>query len=208
MSADLSIAELEYRLLYSMAVAGKSAEFADSAMSRFLRDTPSGTTPFQYVRWLADNSLLTPVLRGARTGNYTKLTLGFRQAAEAAFDLRTISIVQLEAIHGIGPKTSRFFILWTREDANFAALDTHILKWLRYIGHSAPKATPSKAKYAALEKVMLAEAEARGMTARELDSAIWDWCRAGRHRDGEWPESLKKRPAHDLARRHAEGVAQ
>lgn len=186
-----STAELEYRLLYSMVVAGKSATFAGNAMNRFLADTHR--SPFDYILYLLPRGRLLSQLKEARTGNYQKLARGFALLAKARLDLRTCSPQDLEEIHGIGPKTSRFFILWTRPGAKHAALDTHVLKWLRYLGHDAPISTPSRSKYASIEKVFLACARARGMSARELDAAIWDWCSAGNHRNGTWPENLRRR---------------
>ena len=80
---------------------------------------------------------------------------------------------ELEEIHGIGPKTSRFFIMWTRPGANYAALDTHILKWLALRGHKVPKSTPSGKKYKEIEKIFLREAAELGMSPQELDTIIW-----------------------------------
>lgn len=189
---ELSLDELEYRVLYSMVVAGKSAAFATAALARFFGDPAGDWSPLAFVEYLVARGQLLSRLQEARTGNYTKLALGFEQLAKAELDLRTCSAQQLEAIHGVGPKTSRFFILWTRPEAEHAALDTHVLKWLRYLGHNAPMSTPSGEKYAELERVFIAAAKARGMTARELDSAIWDWCSAGNHRDGQWPDALRR----------------
>jgi thermostable 8-oxoguanine DNA glycosylase len=97
-----------------------------------------------------------------------------QQLAEAGLNLQTCEPADLEKIHGIGPKTARFWILWTRPDARYAALDVHILRWMRERGHKAPKQTPSAPKtYARLEKAFLAEADKRGLTPRELDFKIW-----------------------------------
>lgn len=189
----MSTAELEYRLLYSMVVAGKSAKFAEDAMGRFVGKHPT-ESPFEYIRRVGSGRLSTR-LRAARTGCYRKLWHGFYEAANSGLDLATCTPSQLERIHGVGPKTSRFFILWTRPNAEHAALDTHVLKWLRYLGHKAPMSTPSGEKYATLEKIVLAEAKARGMTARELDSAIWDYGseNADSAKNGIWPERLQRR---------------
>lgn len=182
-------AELEYRLLYSMVVAGKSAAFADSVLRRLFRYG----SPFEHVRSWTRVGRLDAVLREVRSGNYAKLTRGFAEAAASGIDLRKCTAGDLEKIHGIGPKTSRFFLLWTRKQANHAALDTHVLKWLRYLGHSAPQSTPSGVRYARLEVFFLSEASARGLTARQLDARIWDWCSTGRHINGEWPAELQRR---------------
>jgi thermostable 8-oxoguanine DNA glycosylase len=190
-----SEAELQWRLVYSVIVAGKSAAFAEKAMRRLFpkQDTDA---PFDSIRLsiLPDRyGLLDNRLRAARTGNYRKLNRCLRELVTANLDLSTCEPFELEAIHGIGPKTSRFFILWTRPEALYAALDTHILKWLRYLGHDAPMATPSSpALYAKLEKIMLAEAAARQMTPRELDATIWEWCNGRFHKNGEWPERLHR----------------
>lgn len=174
-------AKLEYKLLYSLVVAGKSATFAERVMQRFfgIKHVDELATakrqPFAWVRYLGNN--LETALRSSRSGNYTKLTHAFMAVAESGINLRTCTPQDLEAIKGIGPKTSRFFILWTRKNESYAALDTHILKWLRYLGHKAPKSTPTGAKYAELEKVFLAEVKKRNTTTSELDYAIWEHCR-------------------------------
>lgn len=194
MSSELPTRELEYRILYSIVVAGKSAQFAENAMRSFLACTLSTDyTPFGAIRLMVAEKMLGACIRASRMGNYGKLEKSFAELVAANLDLRTCSPEQLEAIHGIGPKTSRFFIIWTRPDAQHAALDTHVLKWLRFIGHAAPKSTPSKSTYAQFERIVLDEAAARGMTARELDSAIWDWCSRGGHLSGDWPANLQPR---------------
>jgi thermostable 8-oxoguanine DNA glycosylase len=91
-------------------------------------------------------------------------------------DVATCDIHDLEEVWGIGRKTSRFFVMYTRpEDQEYAILDVHILRWLREQGHdSAPMQTPrSKKKYELLENAFIWEAQARGMTPLELDTVIW-----------------------------------
>ena len=61
----------------------------------------------------------------------------------------------------------------TRPDEQYAALDVHILRWLRTKGYDAPKGTPTGERYRELELNFISEAEKRGMTPAELDSAIW-----------------------------------
>lgn len=166
--------ELERRLIYSVIVAGKSAKFADGAMDRLFCLPQNGQSYFsQIVAWIALGGLGT-VLRLARTGNYGKLERCLRELVKDCPDLKTCSPWALEKIHGIGPKTSRFFILWTRPNALHAALDVHILRWLGKMGYSVPRSTPqSTKKYIEIERWFLHEAGKRGVTARELDHAIW-----------------------------------
>ena len=79
----------------------------------------------------------------------------------------------LEAIPGIGPKTSRFFLLHTRPNQEIAVLDTWILKYLKNAGYNAPKATPSGKKYLELEKNFLFEARKNNMKPADFDIYIW-----------------------------------
>lgn len=167
----MNTAELQWALIYSVIVAGKSAKFADKVMMRLL---PMPCDPFGEVRQWIEWGTLADELRHAKTGNYGKLEKCLRELTVATLDLSTCSPTGLEGIHGIGPKTSRFFILWTRPDTKCAALDVHVLRWLRGLGYDAPKATPQNpSRYAVLESHFLWEADQRGVTARVLDHAIW-----------------------------------
>lgn len=174
----LSEGELQWRIIYSAIVAGKSARFAENAVRKLFGEY--GENPFDVIlAWenafgILKSHLLESKLRVARTGNYGKLTRTLSELARSKIDLRTCTPADLERIHGIGPKTSRFFILWTRPDARCAALDVHILRWLGERGYKVPKNTPQSAKaYAVLEKAFLDEAEKLGMSPAELDRRVW-----------------------------------
>ena len=169
--------ELEYKAVYALIVAGKSAKFADAVMDRFLIQFPiDGQSIFECIIELDDCGMLRDALEICRSGNYTKLSRALPLLAEfGSKRLRTCAPAELENIPGIGPKTSRFFILWTRPDARVAALDVHILRWLRRHGYDAPRTTPANPKtYARLEAAFLAEADRRGVSARDLDYAVWE----------------------------------
>lgn len=161
---------LQYKLIYSCIVAGKSAKFAETVMDKLFPET--NTLPFDLILTWGKHGVLLDILKEARTGNYTKLGHCLSQIIQ--LDPATCTIEDLEAIRGIGPKTSRFFMLWTRENAQYAALDTHVLKFLRELGYNAPKSTPTGKKYRELEKVFLEEAARRGKTPRELDAEVWN----------------------------------
>lgn len=200
--------KLEYKLLYSLVVAGKSAKFAEAVMERFLGDPEALVeqwgTPFSKVRHMCgvkgeQEDVLLANLKHCRSGNYTKLERAFRAIVEANLDLGVCSPQDLEKIPGIGPKTSRFFILWTRPGARHAALDTHILKWLRFLlkNQKVPTSTPSGKQYGLLEAVVLDQADLRGMTPGELDEKIWGWCMQNNNNGldyslaSSWPEELR-----------------
>lgn len=167
--------DLEYRLLYSALVAGKTATFAEKALWRLLHNgiLPPRLSPFGIIRYLDGwPGRLRGRLEAARTGSYRRLERCL--PALVALDPATCTIEDLEAVHGIGPKTARFFVLWTRPGARVAALDVHVLRWLRGRGHDAPASTPgSPRRYAELERVFLAEADRRGVEPRSLDHWIW-----------------------------------
>jgi hypothetical protein len=167
--------ELQARLIYSVIVAGKSAKFANAVIDRWISENClQNELPFDTIKRLDKEQKLEESFRLARSGNYSKLVAATSEIAKSNIDLLTCEPAELEKIKGFGPKTSRFFILWTRPDAQFAALDVHVLRWLRNQGHNAPESTPQSSKqYAELESIFLKEAEKQGKTARQLDLEIW-----------------------------------
>ena len=179
----------QYYLIYSILVAGKSAQFAETKAHKFLEGKVDTVSPFEFIKWLIEKNLLESHLLGCKTGCYTKLNKAFRGIVN--LDALTCTLTDLEAIHGIGPKTSRFFMMWTRPDQRYAALDTHILKWLKYLGYDVPKSTPSGNKYTEIQDIFLKEADARGRGPRELDYQIWEYCSQGLQLGGYWPEDLR-----------------
>jgi thermostable 8-oxoguanine DNA glycosylase len=71
-------------------------------------------------------------------------------------------------------KTSRCFIIHSRPNAQYAALDTHILKHMRSLGYDTPKSTPSKKQYLHLEKEFLKLAKKADMSPANYDLMIWN----------------------------------
>ena len=173
--------QLEGRLIYALIVAGKSAKFAAEATARVLERVRDHESPFDMVRRVAREGLmgLRSVLRLARTGNYNRIARALFNVAKAGLDRRTVTPEELERFHGIGPKTARFFITWTRPAERYAVLDVHILRWLRDQGYDPPKSTPTGRRYRQLEEAFLTEADMRGKRPSELDAEIW---RAGSRR--------------------------
>lgn len=165
--------ELQYRIIYAIIVAGKNAKFAEAATKRLFPALSDQQYPFDIVRnWVVSDQLENN-LRDARTGNYSKIKKALECLVDLDIDLATCTPIELEQVPGIGPKTSRFFVLWTRPDARCAALDVHVLRWLRGLGYDVPKVTPSGKKYAKIEQLFLREADRMNLTPRELDERIW-----------------------------------
>jgi len=167
----LRLFECQDKLLYSLIVAGKSAAFANTKMGALFGGYKM--LPFDEIRDWIKTGKLEKMLRTCKTGNYRKLTRAFTELVNTPIDFETCTPEDLEKIHGVGPKTSRFFLIWIRPKEKYAALDGHILRWMRSLGYDAPKSTPSGRKYAELEKAFLKEAEKRGKTPRQLDEEIW-----------------------------------
>jgi 3-methyladenine DNA glycosylase/8-oxoguanine DNA glycosylase len=172
--------DIEALAIFSICVANKPGDRTQRLVEELLApcEIPGHPIrPFALIRGLIAHSdgNLERRLRGLRFGQYTKLTRALTELVNADLDLATCTTEELEAIHGVGPKTSRYFILRTRPGARVAALDTHILKWLRDRGYDAPKATPqSQKRYQQLEATFLAESDALHIDPDRLDAAIWE----------------------------------
>lgn len=178
LTRNLRTEDLQGFLIHGLFVAGKSARHVKQAMDRFYKNP--GRTPFDKVRRLIMKGRLRAALRDARVGNYTKNERGLREMVRGKLDLRRCSVEELERIHGISRKTARYFVLYTRPNARVAALDVHMLKFLKLLGYDVPKNTPSSLKrYEELQTIVLELADKAGMTPAELDSAVWRYYSSG-----------------------------
>jgi thermostable 8-oxoguanine DNA glycosylase len=65
-------------------------------------------------------------------------------------------------------------LVHSRENARYACLDTHVLKYLRDIGIDAPKSTPTGKHYTRLETIFLNLADDKQMTPAQFDLWIWN----------------------------------
>lgn len=164
--------QLEYWILFSIAVAGKNAVVTGQKMQKFL-ECHDYVYPFSHVFRLIRNGELGHQLRRVRLGKYKLLNRGFRAAIK--LDLDNLTLDSLQQVPGIGPKSARMILIYAfPEHADkWVPLDTHILHWLRDQGHKAPKTTPTGKTYLALEEIFRQEARKRNMTMRELDTKVW-----------------------------------
>jgi thermostable 8-oxoguanine DNA glycosylase len=166
---NLNERDLQARLIFSVIVAGKNAKFANNVIDKLFGKTKQ--LPFNAVRqWIKEGSLRRR-LKSARSGNYNKLVNCLPKLVE--LDPRTATLDELETVKGIGPKTSRFYHLWIGKNTRCAALDVHILKFLRALGYDAPKNTPTGKKYKELEEAFLTICEQRGISPNQLDADVW-----------------------------------
>lgn len=165
--------ELEEYWLFCLAVAGKKASVIAAKIDEFLSEARA-ESPLSYVRRLDAQGALLDRLVAVKIGKYGLLARAYSaSAAPGAPDLATAGVEALESLPGVGPKTARYFLLHTRRNACVAVIDTHVLKYLRALGHDVSRGFPSARDYLRLEKIMLAEMDASGMGPAEFDLAVW-----------------------------------
>lgn len=187
---DLSSSQLEETILFSIFAANnnalKSAQYLETFLERLFldnldwlfRDNWSVLSPFESIRtWCEEREHpqddLRFIMKRIGIGKHGVKSRGVYEIAHSGLDLKTCSPDDLEKITGIGSKTSRFFILHTRRDVQCAALDTHILKYMRDHGYDVPKNTPTGKKYKIIEQQFLDLANRSGKTVAEFDLDIW-----------------------------------
>jgi len=165
--------ELQFWILFTIAVAGKGAKVTEQKMLAFLRDAGRPLmSPFRIIYlYITENSLLRK-LKKHKLGKYTLLMKGFPAALD--LDLDNLDVEKLMKIPGIGPKGARMILMYGFPDVkDYAVLDTHVLKWMRAHGYEVPDATPDGKVYEKLERWVIAEARARGMSPRQFDTFVW-----------------------------------
>lgn len=174
-----SQAELEEFLLFCVMVAGHNAHTTAKTLNRVLNNGVLTHTPFVYLQEVInicdkDNQLVFNAwLASFGVGCYNRVAKTIRALLDKKLNLAECTVQDLESIHGIGPKTARFFVTHSRSNQRFAILDTHILSFMRERGVEAPKSTPSGKKYAKLEAEFLKMVDASGMSAADFDLMIW-----------------------------------
>lgn len=143
--------ELEEFWIFCLFVQGRNSDFGFECMRRVVNSlgrqklgTPdSSKTPFDCIRhemeWNSNYIHNLLVVNGV--GQYTRFARALEESLQ--LDLRTATLKELLSIHGIGPKTARFFLVHSRGGEDYAVLDVHILRWLRQFYPNAPQQTPS-----------------------------------------------------------------
>lgn len=169
--------EKEYFLIFSIIVAGRNAKMALEKAWRLLEFTWGEETPFDLIKHYIDHNTLTQKLKSLKIGQYTRIEKALKDIIN--LNVETCTLEDLLACHGVGNKTARFFLLNTRKDAEYAVLDTHVLKWLNSLfGNwmSVPKSTPtSGSRYALWEykAIQAMKKEYPERTLAQADFEIW-----------------------------------
>ena len=169
--------EKEYFLIFSIIVAGRNAKMATEKTWRLLEFTWGEETPFDLIKHYIDHNTLTQKLKSLKIGQYTRIEKALKDIIN--LNVETCTLDDLLACHGVGNKTARFFLLNTRKDAEYAVLDTHVLKWLNSLfGNwmSVPKSTPtSGSRYALWEykAIQTMKKEYPERTLAQADFEIW-----------------------------------
>lgn len=169
--------EKEYFLIFSVIVAGRNAKMAVEKTWRLLEFTWGEETPFDLIKHYIDHNTLTQKLKSLKIGQYTRIEKALKDIIN--LNVETCTLDDLLACHGVGNKTARFFLLNTRKDAEYAVLDTHVLKWLNSLfGNwmSVPKSTPtSGSRYALWEykAIQAMKKEYPERTLAQADFEIW-----------------------------------
>lgn len=167
---DRTDRELQAFWLFCIMVAGKSSVQTATKLRRMIDNMPMEMNPLDFFV----NNDIHNFLVAHKVGQYGRITRAIKESI--SINLRTATLEQLMTIHGIGPKTARFFILHSRKGANVAVLDTHILKWMKEYGvANVPDSTPDEKRYVELEQRFLDICRNMfpGVPIAEVDLAIW-----------------------------------
>lgn len=173
--------KLEESILFWVCAAGKNGRTAVRCLNYLLNDINGYELgPFNAIKiWgyyihPETQEGWAEMLRDCGIGCYTHKAKTMFQLAVSNLNLKTCSASDLEEIYGIGPKTSRCFILHSRENVQVAGLDTHMLKHLRKLGYDVPRNTPTGNKYLTTEAIVLMLAKEAGMSPAQFDLMVWN----------------------------------
>lgn len=173
--------KLEEVLLFWVCAAGKNAITTARCLDSLLRDLHGEFNvklyrPFDVIGMYIDKygiNALALKIKSHGLGCYNYRARTFYKLVLSGLNLKKCTVEDLEKITGIGPKTSRCFLMHSRKDVRHAGLDTHIKKYLRDCGHNVPSALTSK-NYAKYEKIFLSLADRLNKSPAELDLEIWN----------------------------------
>ena len=171
----LSKNRLEEYILFSIAVAGKNATTTARILEELLFCHQS-STPFGSIKQFKSETKLRNRMQKIGFGCYNLKARGFWWIVNANIDLKNCTVDDLEKCPGVGMKTSRFFVMHTRDNnCQVACLDTHILKFMRDRGFkNIPKQTPPRKRYLEIEQDYLKLCDKEGKHPAHFDLEIWN----------------------------------
>jgi thermostable 8-oxoguanine DNA glycosylase len=176
--------ELQLVLLFWIAAAGKKASVVAKNLEKLMKYGErlfKTDEPFTIIKQLGDD--LPETLKSHGFGCFNNKAKSMLALAWSNLDLKKCSVMDLEAIWGVGPKTARCFLMHSRKNSRFAGLDTHVLKYMRQQGIDVPKSTPSGKKYLEIEQKFLELADKSGKSLAEFDLEIWNHY-SGKNKEG------------------------
>lgn len=167
--------ELQTFWLFCILVAGKNSDTTSRVLSKIINDLSPWDNPFDGLRKIGYEGL-NNILQRHKTGQYNRITKAIYQSLD--LDLKTCSVEDLTKIHGVGPKTARFFLLHSREFCDEIVLDTHILRWMKdKCGIvNVPDNTPQNlTRYDELSEICkkLMHQKYPGLSLAKIDLLIW-----------------------------------
>ena len=169
--------QLQEFLLYCVCVAGKKSEIETRKLDKFL----SGASPFKLIKKLLKSSSvifmdgLMEHLSKNKIAPYKQRWNSFKDIVTLLPEnLSKVTLDELQQVRGISTKTSRFFLTHSREDFDEPVLDTHILRFLKDIGHDVPSSTPQNPNvYQKVASLFKKEADRVDMSVTDFDLQIW-----------------------------------
>ena len=182
--------QIQSMFLFAVAVAGKPSRITAEKINGLLDDIlelqqnePTEIRrmgPLEFLMYLFPNGFI-DMIKERKLGKYNtwlKLWRWFNDLVMPTIPdlLNTASIETLEQIPGVKYKTSRFFVLHSRSNANCVPLDTHILRFLKDRGvPCVPNVTPGSQRiYLGLEKIAVEALKSLGYsTLAKADLETW-----------------------------------
>jgi thermostable 8-oxoguanine DNA glycosylase len=173
----LTTTQLEEIILFWICAAGKNGTTAARLLNNLIIDIEADRLGiFNALRLYTTPDAIALELKAHGIGCYTHKARTIFELINTDLDLKTCTAEDLELIYGIGMKTSRCFLIHSRENVQYAGLDTHMLKNLRENGiEGVPKTTPSSKKlYRRLELEVLRLSKEAGLSPAEYDLRVWN----------------------------------
>jgi len=173
----LTLFKLEETLLFWVLAAGKNGTTTARLLDNLLIDIEADKIGvFNAFRLYTKPKSIALELKEHGIGCYNQKARTIFELIHLDLDLKTCTAEALELVHGIGMKTSRCFLIHSRENIQYAGIDTHMLKNLRVNGiEGVPKTTPtSKKLYRRLELEVLRLSREAGLTPAQYDLGVWN----------------------------------